>query len=110
MRSSAFPFESSAALPGHQLPVGSYARIGRCEAEVISSSGDDVNVRHTGALKVGMEVVLSYSIGVTRLQSSAVVRSCHVLMLGGAGGATVYESCLSVRSAAVAPQQEAGFA
>lgn len=109
MSSSAFPFESSPA-PIGQLAVGARARIGRCDAEVVASSGDEVKLRHTGALKVGMEVVLSYSIGVTRLQLAAVVRSCHVLALGGAGGATVYETRLSVRSAADAPQQEAGVA
>jgi hypothetical protein len=109
MSSSAFPFESSAA-PLAQLAAGAQARIGRCDAEVVSSSGDEVKLRHTGALKVGMEVVLSYSIGITRLQSAAVVRSCHVLALGGAGGATVYETLLSVRSAARAPQEETGFA
>lgn len=109
MSSSAFPFESSPA-PQAQLAAGSCARIGRCEAEVLSCSGSDVKVRHTGALKVGMEVVLSYSLGITQLQSPAVVRSCHVLALGGASGATVYETRLRVRNAADMPPEETGVA
>lgn len=107
MSSSAFPFESS-SVPAVPLQSGSVARIGRYDAEIVSSSGDEVVLRHSGSLKVGMEVVVSYFVGVARLQSPAIVRSCHVLALaGGSGGATVYETRVSVRSAADVPQREA---
>lgn len=106
MSSSAFPIDSPATsfVP---LAGGTSARVGRYDAEVVSSSGVEVRLRHTGALKVGMDVVLTYFAGVTRLQFPAVVRSCRVLALaGGAGGATLYETCVNVRSAAAVPLEE----
>lgn len=106
MSSSAFPTDSSMT-PAVPLAGGGAARLGRNDAEIVTASGDEVRLRHTGALKVGMEVPLTYFIGASRLQASAVVRSCRVLALGGgANGATLYETCVTVRGGTGSSSQE----
>lgn len=100
MSSSAFQIDAPMA-PGIPLQSGAGARVGRYDAEIVANSAGEVRLRHTGALKVGTEVPLSYAAGGQRVQTLATVRSCRVLALGGgAGGATLYETCVAVRDAA----------
>ena len=95
MSSSMVTFDSSVgAFP--PLAGGTAARLGRCDAEIVSVAGDEVRLRHSGSLKVGTEITLTYLAGMTRQQVGVVVRSCRVLALGGgANGATLYETCVS---------------
>jgi hypothetical protein len=97
MSSMALPFEPEQAPP--RLPAsGTPARIGRCEAEISSATSGELRLRHVGPLKVGTEVMLTYFVGGVRIQSQAMVRTCRVLAVsGGAGGSTLYETCVTVR-------------
>ena len=96
MSSSVFPIDSTSA-PIPSSAAGCGARLGRNDAEIVAASDDEVRLRHTGPLKVGTSVPLSYFIGAVRLQSQAVVRSCRVVAPGGGpGGATLYETCVTV--------------
>lgn len=96
--SGSYPVSRSTA-PLHPFAVATSARIGRYDAELVSLAPDEARLRHSGALKVGTEVVLSYSDGIRRVQASAIVRSCHVLALGGGlNGATLYESLVGIQS------------
>ena len=97
MSSSAFTFDSS-TVPVLPVSGGTTARLGRCDAEIVSAGADEVRLRHTGALKVGTEVTLTYLAGITRQQATVIVRSCRVLALGGGtSGGTLYETCVSTR-------------
>lgn len=73
------------------------ARIGRIDAELLGASSREAHLRHCGSLKVGAEVPLSFAFAGTRIQTTAIVRSCRVAQLGGGrAGATLYESCLEL--------------
>ena len=73
------------------------ARIGRVDAELLGISANEVRLRHCGSLKVGSEVPLSFTFAGSRVQTTALVRSCRVAAIGGSGpGATTYESRLEL--------------
>lgn len=73
------------------------ARVGRFDAELLGIAANEVNLRHCGSLKVGAEVPLTFTFAGSRVQTRAIVRSCHVAAIGGSGpGATTYESRLEL--------------
>ena len=73
------------------------ARVGRLDAEPLGIAANDVKLRHCGSLKVGSEVPLTFTFAGSRVQTTAIVRSCRVAAIGGSGpGATTYESRLEL--------------
>ena len=73
------------------------ARVGRFDAELLGISANEVKLRHSGSLKVGSEVPLTFTFAGSRVQTTAIVRSCRVTAIGGSRpGATTYESRLEL--------------
>jgi len=70
-------------------------RIGLKQATLVDISTTGILATHTGMLKAGAEVEISFTLEDRKFASSAKVASCTVVGLGaGEGGATLYATRL----------------
>src|SRR5262245_12859640 len=72
------------------------ARVGRKDAMVVEFDRNGARVRHTGALKLGGELLLSFKMAGELFVAASQVLACRVVGLGlGEGGSTLFESKLN---------------
>ena len=72
------------------------ARVGRKDATLVEIDRSGARIRHSGALKLGGEMPLSFKLGGEVFSAASQVLACRVVGLGlGDGGATLFESKLS---------------
>lgn len=84
---------SSGPLEQPPIPV----RLGRKEGLLVEIDNAGARVRHSGALKLGGEVQLSFTAAGEVFVASSRVLACRVVGLGlGEGGSTLFESRLLI--------------
>jgi hypothetical protein len=72
------------------------ARVGRKDATLVEIDRTGARIRHSGALKLGGEMPLSFKLGGEVFSAVSQVLACRVVGLGlGDGGSTLFESKLS---------------
>jgi hypothetical protein len=72
------------------------ARVGRKDATLVEIDRAGARVRHSGALKLGGELQLSFKLAGEIFSAASQVLACRVVGLGlGEGGATLFESKLN---------------
>jgi hypothetical protein len=72
------------------------ARVGRKDATLVEIDRTGARIRHSGALKLGGELPLSFKLGGEVVSAVSQVLACRVVGLGlGDGGATLFESKLN---------------
>lgn len=72
------------------------ARVGRKDATLVEIDRSGARVRHSGALKLGGELSLSFKLGGEVFSAVSQVLACRVVGLGlGDGGSTLFESKLN---------------
>ena len=72
------------------------ARVGRKEATLVEIDRTGARVRHSGALKLGGELQLSFKLRGELFVAVSQVLACRVVGLGlGDGGSTLFESKLN---------------
>ena len=82
---------SSNSVQQPSIPV----RLGRKEGLLVEIDDTGARVRHTGALKLGGEVQLSFTAAGEVFAAATRVLACRVVGLGlGEGGSTLFESRL----------------
>ena len=81
---------------GESIQLALPARVGRKDATLVEIDRSGVRVRHTGALKLGGELSVSFKLGGEVFAANTQVLSCRVIGLGlGEGGSTLFESKLN---------------
>ncbi len=72
------------------------ARVGRKDAMLVEFDRNGARVRHSGALKLGGELQLSFKLAGELFIAASQVLACRVVGLGlGEGGSTLFESKLN---------------
>jgi hypothetical protein len=76
------------------------ARVGRRDGTLVEIDRCGARVRHSGALKLGGELQLSFKLGGEVFAAVSQVLACRVIGVGmGDGGATLFESKLNFADA-----------
>lgn len=72
------------------------ARIGRRDGTIIDLSATGARVRHTGPLKLGLEIPLSFQTDDGACSAKARVLACRIVSLGdGEAGSPLFETRLT---------------
>ena len=81
---------------GEPLQIEIPARVGRKDGTLVELDRCGARVRHTGALKLGGELQLSFKCGGEVFAAVSQVLACRVVGLGlGESGSTLFESKLN---------------
>ena len=81
---------------GEPLRLDLPARLGRKDGMLVEFDRCGARVRHSGALKLGGELQLSFKLGSEVFAAISQVLACRVVGLGlGEGGSTLFESKLN---------------
>ena len=81
---------------GEPLRLALPVRVGRKEGTLVEIDRCGARVRHSGALKLGGEMQLSFKMGGEVFAAVSQVLACRVVGLGlGDGGSTLFESKLN---------------
>jgi hypothetical protein len=81
---------------GEPLRLDLPARVGRKDGTLVEFDRCGARVRHSGALKLGGELQLSFKVGGEVFAAISQVLACRVVGLGlGDGGSTLFESKLN---------------
>ena len=81
---------------GEPVDLALPARLGRKDGTLIEIDRCGARVRHSGALKLGGELHLSFKLGGEVFSAVSQVLACRVVGLGlGEGGSTLFESKLT---------------
>ena len=81
---------------GEPLRLDLPARLGRKDGMLVEFDRCEARVRHSGALKLGGELQLSFKLGSEVFAAISQVLACRVVGLGlGEGGSTLFESKLN---------------
>ena len=82
---------------GEPLRLELPARVGRKDGTLVELDRCGARVRHSGALKLGGELQLSFKLGREVFTAASQVLACRVVGLGrGDGGSTLFESKLNI--------------
>ena len=81
---------------GEPIQLELPARVGRKDGTLVEFDRCGARVRHSGALKLGGELQLSFKVGGEVFAAHSQVLACRVVALGmGEGGSTLFESKLN---------------
>ena len=81
---------------GEPMRLSVPARVGRKDGTLVEIDRCGAKVRHSGALKLGGELHLSFKFGGEIFSASSQILACRVVGLGlGDGGSTLFESKLN---------------
>ena len=81
---------------GEPVDLALPARLGRKDGTLIEIDRCGARVRHSGALKLGGKLQLSFKLGGEVFSAVSQVLACRVVGLGlGEGGSTLFESKLT---------------
>ena len=81
---------------GEPLRLDLPARVGRKDGTLVELDRCGARVQHSGALKLGGELQLSFKMGGEVFAANSQVLACRVVGLGlGEGGSTLFESKLN---------------